>query len=227
MLPARLFLVAATLIPSLFFGQAPVPAVDGAFYAVAYLESKADAAKSARATLEHYRDASRNHDGLVREEFFEQVGRPGHFAVVETWRDQRAFETRDAAPQKQLVAALQPIRVSDYDQRPYKTLTVAPGAAATSRQVVYVITHVDVAPNPLVPPMLRRLAEDSRQEAGNLRFDVLQSTVRANHFTVIEAWRTSQALASHVAAAHTRQYRDELGPLTGSPLDERVYLAVE
>jgi quinol monooxygenase YgiN len=228
MLPARLLFVAAALIPSLFFGQTPTPApVDGAFYAVAYVESKADAAKAARATLEHYRDASRKHDGLVREEFFEQIGRPGHFAVVETWRDQRAFETRDAAAARQLVDALQPIRVSDYDQRPYKTLTVAPVVASTSRQAVYVITHVDVTPNPLVPPMLKRLAENSRQEAGNLRFDVLQSTVRANHFTVIEAWRTSQALAAHVAAAHTRQYRDELGPLTGSPLDERVYSGVE
>jgi quinol monooxygenase YgiN len=212
----------------LFFGQAPVPAaVDSAFYAVAYIESKADAARSARASLEQYREASRKHDGVVREELFEQIGRPGHFAVVETWRDQRAFETRDGAPHKRLLDALQPIRVSDYDQRPYKTLTVAPGAGAASGQTVYVITHVDVTPNPVVPPMLNRLAADSRQETGNLRFDVLQSTVRANHFTVIEAWGSSQALAAHVAAAHTRQYRDELGPLTGSPLDERIYIAVE
>jgi len=30
-----------------------------------------------------------------------------------------------------------------------------------------------------------------------------------------------------VAAGHTRQYRDELQPLTGSPLDERVYESVQ
>ena len=51
--------------------------------------------------------------------------------------------------------------------------------------------------------------------------------MRSNHFTVIEAWRTQQALDAHVAAAHTKQYRDALQPLTGSPLDERTFRIVE
>lgn len=225
---ARVLLVNAVLIPSVLFGQTPANApADTVFYAVSYVETRAAATKAAHATLEQYRDASRKQDGLVRVEFFEQIGRPGHFAIVETWRDQKAFDARDVAAQKQLLGALQPIRVSDYDQRPYKTLTTAPGSASTSRQAVYVIAHVDVTPSPQVPLLLRRLAEASRQEAGNLRFDVLQHTMRANHFTVIEGWRSQQALDSHVAAAHTRQYRDELQPMTGSPLDERVYTSVE
>jgi len=47
--------------------------------------------------------------------------------------------------------------------------------------------------------------------------------MRANHFTVIEGWQNDRALDAHAAAAHTRQYREALGPLTGSPLDERTY----
>jgi quinol monooxygenase YgiN len=47
--------------------------------------------------------------------------------------------------------------------------------------------------------------------------------MRANHFTVIETWRDQASLDAHAAAAHTRQYRDEVLPLTGSPLDERVF----
>jgi quinol monooxygenase YgiN len=85
---------------------------------------------------------------------------------------------------------------------------------------------VDVAPNPAVAPMLTRLAEASRQEPGNLRFDVQQHMMRGNHFTVVETWRDQAALDAHVAAAHTKRYRDELQPLTGSPLDERVFKAV-
>ena len=73
--------------------------------------------------------------------------------------------------------------------------------------------------------MLAKLAQASRQEPGNLRFDVLQHTMRANHFTVIETWRDQAALDAHVTAAHTKQYRDEVLPLTGSPLDERVFKA--
>jgi quinol monooxygenase YgiN len=221
-------LVSGVLIPSVLFGQIPASAPpDTVFHAVTYVETRAPAAKAARTTLEQYRDGSRKQDGFARVEFFEQVGRPGHFAIVETWRDQKTFDARDVAAQKQLLGALEPIRVSGYDQRPYKTLTTAPGAASTDRQAVYVIAHVDVTPSPLVPPMLRRLAEASRQEAGNLRFDVLQHMMRANHFTVIEGWRNQQALDSHVAAAHTRQYRDEVQPMTGSPLDERVYTSLE
>ena len=51
--------------------------------------------------------------------------------------------------------------------------------------------------------------------------------MRGNHFTVIEGWRNQQALDAHVAAAHTRQYRDAIQPMTGSPLDERVFKAIE
>ena len=230
---ARVLLVSALLIPAVLSGQTPATAPpatappDALFHAVTYVETRAQAAKAARATLEQYRDASRKQDGVMRVEFFEQIGRPGHFAIIEAWRDQKTFDARNVAPQKQLLGALEPIRVSDYDQRPYKTLTTAPGSAATGRQAVYVIAHVDVGQSPLVPVMLRRLAEASRQEAGNLRFDVVQHMMRANHFTVIEGWRNQEALDSHVAAAHTRQYRDELAPMTGSPLDERVYTSVE
>jgi quinol monooxygenase YgiN len=75
--------------------------------------------------------------------------------------------------------------------------------------------------------MLRRLAETSRQEAGALRFDVLQHAMRGNHFTVVEVWSDQSALDAHVAAPHTRSYRDTLQPISGSPVDERVFAAVE
>ena len=199
---------------------------DSAAYAVAYVEARASAAGSARAALEAYRDALEK-PGAARVEVFEQAGRPGHFAIFESWRDQAALDSRDAAARKRLLDAFEPIRVSGYDERTYKTLSTAPSAAAAGRGTVYVVTHVDVVPNPEAAGMLARLAEASRKEPGNLRFDVVQHTMRANHFTVIEQWRNQAALDSHVSAAHTRRYRDELQPLTGSPLDERVYVSID
>ena len=200
---------------------------DAAFHAVSYVETMASASPKAIAALKQYRDANRTRDGFVRFEVFEQIGRPGHFAIVETWRDLPAFEGRGAAAQKQLLDALTPIRVSDYDQRPYKTLKVGGPPPAPSGRAISVVSHVDVNQDPKVPGMLRQLADASRQEPGNLRFDVLQHTMRANHFTVIETWRDQQAFDTHVAAAHTRHYRDEVQPMTGSPLDERAYKAIE
>jgi len=198
---------------------------DGAAYAVSYVEVMASSKAPAIAALKQYREASRKDDGFIRVEIFEQVGRPGHFALVETWRNQQAHDARGPAL-KQLQDALQPIRVSGYDERPYKTLTVGSVPAPNSR-AVSIVSHVDVTPDPRVADMLKRLAEDSRKEDGSVRFDVIQHTMRANHFTVIETWQSQKAFDTHVAAAHTKQYRDQLQPLTGSPLDERVYTAIE
>jgi quinol monooxygenase YgiN len=200
---------------------------DAAAFAVAYVEARASASAAARAALGEYRDALERQQGAAHIDVFEQSSRPGHFAIVEKWRDQAAFDSRDDGARKQLSDALEPIRVSGYDERPYKTLSTAPEAAASERGTVYVVAHVDVVPNPQAAVLLQRLAEASRKEAGNLRFDVVQHAMRANHFTVIEHWRSAAALDEHAAAAHTRQYRDELQPLTGSPLDERVYVSIE
>ena len=94
---------------------------------------------------------------------------------------------------------------------------------------MYVISHVDIAPTSPIKTadVLRSQAEASRKEPGNLRFDVVQHTMRGNHFTVVEGWRNQQALDAHVAAAHTKQYRDTVQPGTGSPLDERVFKAID
>jgi autoinducer 2-degrading protein len=222
-----LFLAVGILVASgLVQPDAPT---DPTFYAVSYVETRSSSTKAALDALRRYRDASRTRDGFVRMEFFEQIGRPGHFVIVETWRDLAAFDAKDPAPQKQLLEALEPIRVSGYDQRPYKTLSTVRGSTTAGGDAVFVISHVDIAPNSPIQALevLRRQAEASRKEPGNLRFDVLQHTMRGNHFTVVEGWRNQQALDAHVAATHSRQYRDTVQPATGSPLDERVFKAIE
>jgi quinol monooxygenase YgiN len=200
---------------------------DTLFYSVSYVEvgASAPSRNAAIAAMKEYMTASRKETGFQRYEVFEQADRAGHFVAIETWQEQKAFDGRNPSAQKQLATLLQPVRTSDIDQRPYKTLTSAP-AGATNKQAVYVITHIDVSPSPQVAGLVQRLAADSRKDEGNLRFDVLLHTMRSNHFTVIEAWRDRKALEAHAAAAHTKQYRDELGPFLGSPLDERVVTIV-
>jgi quinol monooxygenase YgiN len=206
----------------------PAPSVPSTFHGVSYFEvmSTNNARASAVAAIKAYAAASRNQDGFISVESFEQMDRPGHFLMFETWRDPAAFDKRDSAVQNRFTDALEPIRVSDVDRRPYKVLTVAPHGQ-TNNQTLYVITHVDASPTPQLPMMLQRFAEDSRKDDGNLRFDIYQHTMRANHFTIIEAWRNRQAFDAHVAAPHTRQYRNDYGPMAGSPLDERLFEAVK
>ena len=147
-----LLLLTTWLASGLGLQAQPEAPVDPTFYAVSYFETTASSANVAADALRKYRDASRKLPGFVRIDFFEQIGRPGHFVVFETWRDLPAFDGRDAAIQKTLVAALEPIRVAGYDQRPYKTLTIGNGPAAAVRQAGYGFCLVDVDRYSAGPP---------------------------------------------------------------------------
>src|SRR2546423_11207174 len=91
------------LLAAIVFAVHEGPAVaqdvarDAAFCAVSYVEVRAPAASTAVAALKQYREANRQRDGFVRFEIFEQIGRPGHFGLVETWRSPEAFEARGTA----------------------------------------------------------------------------------------------------------------------------------
>jgi quinol monooxygenase YgiN len=215
-------LIAALILSA----QAPT---DTTFYSVAYIEVMPASKAAVPTAFKQYRDTSRKDEGFVRSELFEQVGWPGHFVIIETWASAKAFDAHAAAAHtKEWRSKLDPIRVSDYDQRPYKTLSVASPNAAANTRATYVIAHVDIGGQGTnVAELLKRLADASRKETGNLRFDVMQHTMRANHFTVIEAWQNDKALEAHAASASTKQYREGIAPIAGSPLDQRMYKIVE
>ena len=202
---------------------------DTAAYTVAYVDILPASRAAAIAAVKQYRDASRKDYGFERIELFEQSGRPGHFCMIETWAGQRDLDAHAAsANTKEFRNTIDTMRLSDYDQRPYKRLSVGAAHNDGSSRSTFVITHVDIGGQGTnAAELLRTLAEASRKEAGNLRFDVLQHAMRANHFTVIEEWRSVKAMEAHAAATHTKEYRNRLGPIAGSPLDERVYKAVE
>ena len=91
---------------------------------------------------------------------------------------------------------------------------------------LYVVTHVDVLGQngaAEAAQMLHQFAIDSRKDQGSVRFEVLRDPVRLNHFTIVEVWRTRQDFESHLAASHTRAFREKLQPMLGSPFDERLH----
>lgn len=218
-----MLLLTAVTLSGGAFAQAPA---DTTFYSVSYVEVKPASRAVAIGALKQYRDAAKRDENNVSVELFEQADRPAHFAIIETWKTEAAYAGR-AAQRKQLGNTIDAMRLSGWDTRPYKTLTVASGTAEPTPKSIYVITHVDVSPDPKIAGLLTTLATASRLEGGNIRFDVLLHTMRSNHFEVIEAWQSQKALDNHAAAAHTKKYRDDLQSALGSPLDERIYKAIE
>jgi quinol monooxygenase YgiN len=208
--------------------QTPPPAIEGPVYIATYLEVVPTAVKDAGALLKQYRDASRKDAGNQRMELVQEIGRPTRFALLAVWADQKALDAHGkAAHTAQFRDKLKAVHAAPYDERVHSGMAVAAKDSLKGGAVV-VVTHVDVPPpsKDTVIPMLQQLAEASRKDAGNQRFEVQQQASRPNHFTVVEAWADQKAYEGHVLAAHTRQFRDKLGPMSGALYDERLYKAI-
>ena len=90
---------------------------------------------------------------------------------------------------------------------------------------LHVVTYVDVYPNFAADTakLMQQFAADNRRDAGFVRFEALRDVARSNHFAMVEVWRSRQAYEAHLAAPHSKSFRDQLQPWMGSPFDERLY----
>ena len=195
-------------------------------YMVSYIEVVPAQRSQAATLLRQLVGASMKDAGIMRFEVLQRTDPSHHFLVLEIWKDQQALDAHAAAAHTKLFNdKLRPILMAPVDHRPSIASYIGPLPAAQPRGASAVVTHVDVPPaarEKILTP-LQTLAETSRKESGNLRFDVLQQKTRANHFTVVEVWRDSKAADAHELAAHTRQFRATLVPLTGALYDQRWY----
>jgi len=100
------------------------------------------------------------------------------------------------------------------------------GAFVASAQdtKLYVVTHVDLTPNYIAEgtPLLLKFAVDSHKDKGVLRFELMVDVSRKNHFTIVSVWENQAAFDAHLEAIHTKQVREKLQPMLGSPFDERL-----
>lgn len=197
-------------------------------YAVTYVEVVPPSTDTGAAWLRRYREAVPADAGDRSIEVVQRIDRPSHFAILATWENQEAFDAHGmSASAVDLRSGLATLLASPNDERVHVGLSVGPRGAPFASSV-YVVTHVDV-----IPPrkddglgLLTQLAEDSRKDAGNVRFDVVQQANRPNHFTVVEVWRDRMALDAHGMATHTRRFRERLAPMSGALYDERLYTAL-
>lgn len=101
----------------------------------------------------------------------------------------------------------------------------SPTATTTPTGSVYVVTHIDVTPNfaAATSKAIQQYAADSRQDPGFIRVEGMVQDGRANHFIISEVWQSREAFEAHTALPHTRDFRDTLHPMLGSPYDERLH----
>ena len=94
---------------------------------------------------------------------------------------------------------------------------------------VYVVSYIDVAPaaRGMATNLLRQLANASRKDEGNMRFDILQRTAPSNQFAIVAVWKDQKAYDAHLAAAHSKEFREKIKPHLISAIDDRVHTGME
>jgi quinol monooxygenase YgiN len=194
-----------------------------AVHAVAYVDIAPTAIDQAQSAFNAYAQTSQKEAGFGNLMLLQELDRPGRWLILESWSDQSAWNTH-ADSNTVWQHALQTLRLGSYDQRPYRSLPDE-GTLTNEHNAVYVMTHVDVAGPQAAnaPALLQQHCRTVRTEAGNLRCAVWQGAQRSNHFTLIAVWINRAALNTHQTASSTRAFRDEIEPMTGSPMDERWY----
>ncbi len=222
----RVSLPAAVCIVGITFGflQIVQAQMNEKAYVVTYIEVTPAATAQAIELLVSHSEASRNDDGNSVYRVLQRIGRPNHFAILETWDDENAQAAHaEADHTRSFRDALEPLLYSPYDERRHSQVAVAD--SDDSGDAIYGLTHVDVIPTNLDTGVgyLQTLVSASRDDAGNLRFDVLAQESRSNHMTLVESWASPAAQEAHSEASHSRAFRALLLPLSGSLYDERLY----
>ena len=203
--------------------------VSGPVYVVTYFDVAPTGTQQSATLARQNAEASRKDDANVGFQVFEEIGRPNRLAILEAWRDKKAYEANsEAAAAASFRDKLQPLLISGAGARFLSGLSVAAPAARPRSETVYVLTHVDVPPQQKEQAieLVKALAAAGRKDDGNLWFDVLQQNDRPNHFTLFEGWRDRKAFDASISAAHTKEFRQKLNPLEGALYDERLYQAV-
>jgi quinol monooxygenase YgiN len=200
-----------------------------AIYGVTSLDVAPDSVAQGIAVLKQYRDAGRQQAGNLGVDLLQEAGWPNRFVIYETWKDQSAYDANEKAGRTvELRSKLAPIAGAPYDRRDYQVISVGPAKAATSG-AVYMQVHLDVFPPGLAPALaaVKQVAEAARKGEGNLRYDVVKSVkINLSHMTLFGIWQSRKAFDDYEMSAYGRHFRDAVGPLLGSPFDDRLYLTV-
>jgi autoinducer 2-degrading protein len=79
--------------------------------------------------------------------------------------------------------------------------------------------HVHVRPDGVEAFLAATLvnASNSLREPGIARFDILRQQEDPARFVLVEAYRTTDAIAAHKATAHYAAWRDAVAPLMAEP----------
>jgi quinol monooxygenase YgiN len=102
---------------------------------------------------------------------------------------------------------------------------VAPAVRAQSGgDTVFAVTYLDVGADavPQGVELIKKYRDESRREAANLEFTILQETNRPNRFAIVEGWQDQAAFEAHDKGAAKAVFEGALKPIRNSPPDRKM-----
>jgi quinol monooxygenase YgiN len=101
--------------------------------------------------------------------------------------------------------------------------TLAGGSAALAQAggEAYAVTYVDISPDWVLQGsgLLKQFRDQSRKEAGNVEFSVMQQADRPNRFMMVEGWKDDAAFQAHLKGANASQFNFILEAIRIAPPD--------
>jgi quinol monooxygenase YgiN len=111
-----------------------------------------------------------------------------------------------------------------------RPLSIGPTRKAASGGTVSMVLFLDVFPPGLIPTLaaVKEAAVAARKGEGNLRYDIEQEGVGlGNHMVFYAAWQNRDDFDAYEKSDYARHLRDVVGPLLGSPYDDRLYALID
>jgi quinol monooxygenase YgiN len=80
--------------------------------------------------------------------------------------------------------------------------------AVSNAEMLTIVANITVYPEfkDEILPAIEAVVEATRQEEGNISYDVFEDTGNPLRFTFIETWKSQDAIASHNASVHFLQF---------------------
>ncbi|EOP72630.1 cytoplasmic protein [Bacillus cereus VDM006] len=89
--------------------------------------------------------------------------------------------------------------------------------------IIHAVFQVDPAKQQAFLEEIQPLIHGSREESGNVSYDLYKDTEKENVYTMVEVWQDAEAVASHNTSEHFTSFVSKANQFLTAPLDIKVY----
>lgn len=210
-------------------GDAPAPP-QGPIHVTVFYEVTPGGVNQAIPMLKQYRDAAKAEAGATTVTVYQEAGAPFRFVSMEVWRDMASYQAHSKAGSTTgLAERMKAVQYGPADMRPHAVHFAAPEGKAPGAGSVTIISHLDVPPMgiPALLELMKPLSEAVSKQQGMVTYQILRQTAGArNHFRHFEVWASEKDWEAHNLTKYSQDFRIGIGPLLGTPYDQRKYTVV-